>query len=49
MKEAKESGREYDKYGVRFKTRRLEADWLKDGGQRDYWYRPVMSAMSLIA
>lgn len=34
---------------MRFKIPRVEADWLKDGGQTDDWMRAMMTASSLTA
>lgn len=30
------------------KVHKVEADWLEDGGPKDDWSRPVISAVSLI-
>lgn len=42
----KESARENERGAVQVKVYRVEADWLKEGGQIDHWTAAMMSALS---
>lgn len=44
-----QSGKENDVRALKFNVRRVEAAWLKEGGQEGDWTRGMMSALSLTA
>lgn len=37
--------RQDERLTVRFNVRGVEAEWPEEGGQKDDWTRPVMSAL----